>query len=590
MAVTDLTQRIHKLSTALANQIAAGEVIDRPSSVVKELLENSLDAGASEIKLDIKKGGRLLISLQDNGCGIHPEDLPLALAQHATSKLNTQAELARINTLGFRGEALSSIASVSRLKLSSRIANEDHGRSIEVKHGDSQTEQAPTAMGVGTNVEVWDLFFNTPARRKFLRTDNTEFFHIREIVRRVALSRYDVLFHLKHNNKTVLQCSKQDGGIAERVQAIFGNSFLSNAFELDHKRDGLRLWGWLGHPGIARNQVDQQYFYLNGRVIRDKQVNHAVRLATQDQLYTGKHAVYVLFLEMDASHVDVNVHPAKHEVRFRQARDVHDFIFSALKQACEGNTAGIESGVHPDISNSQYIGRLFAGCTQESQKKDIQDRGTQYTSSIKSSIQSKIRARSQYWDKSLSTSNNFLLMEGRYLIAQMDNEIFLLDVPLCQEIVVLSKLENDFAKQGIRKRPLLVPLTMNVSIEEGNLVESKVSVLESFGLKIERVAPDSLLIREIPLLFEYADITKLIDDMIQLIKSGQSNGQILSMMSGHVNDAGSINIDDGLVTQLLTELKVVSMTTAEKLKPGTKNSAWRIIDGEILSNLLKRKG
>ena len=591
MAVTGLTQRIHKLSTALANQIAAGEVIERPASVVKELLENSLDAGASEIKLDIRKGGRLLISLQDNGCGIHPEDLPLALAQHATSKLNTQVELARINTLGFRGEALSSIASVSRLKLSSRIANEEHGWSINVKHGDSQTQQAPTAMDVGTNVEVWDLFFNTPARRKFLRTDNTEFFHIREIVRRVALSRYDVSFHLKHNNKTILQCSRQEGGIAERVQAIFGKSFLSNAFELSDERSGLRLYGWLGHPEIARNQMDQQYFYLNGRVIRDKQVNHAVRLATQEQLYTGKHVVYVLFLEMDAGDVDVNVHPTKQEVRFRQARDVHDFIFSVLRQACEGNTAGTGSSAHPDISNSQYISGLFAGCTLESQEKDIQERGAQYSSSIKPGIQAKSQAKSQvrdqYWDKSSSTSNNFLLIEnGRYLITQMENQIFLLDVFLCQEIVVLSKLEDDFAKQGIRRRPLLVPLTMNVSIEEGNLVERKESVFESFGLKMERVAPDSLLIREIPLLFEYADITKLIDDMIQLIKSGQSNGQILSMMSRHVNDAGSINIDDSLVTWLLTELKVASMTATKNLK----NSAWRILDDEILSNLLKRKG
>ena len=336
MAVTVLSQRIHKLSTALANQIAAGEVIQRPASVVKELLENSLDAGATEIKLDIKKGGRLLISIQDNGHGIHPDDLLLALAQHATSKLNSQTDLGRINTLGFRGEALSSIASVSRLKLASRIANEEHGWAIDVTQGDVLSEQAPIGMVVGTSVEVRDLFFNTPARRKFLRTDNTEFYHIREIVRRVALSRYDVSFHLKHNNKTILQCSGKQNNFAERAQAIFGKIFLANSFELNYERNGLRLWGWFGHPEIARNQVDQQYFYLNGRVIRDKQVNHAIRMASQDHLYTGKHAVYVLFLEMDVSHVDVNVHPAKHEVKFHQARDVHDFVFSALMQVCDG--------------------------------------------------------------------------------------------------------------------------------------------------------------------------------------------------------------------------------------------------------------
>jgi DNA mismatch repair protein MutL len=284
MVVTDLNQRIHKLSIALANQIAAGEVIQRPASVVKELLENSLDAGATEIKIDIKKGGRLLISIQDNGHGIHPDDLPLALAQHATSKLNTQTDLEKINTLGFRGEALSSIASVSRLKLASRIADENHGWSIDVTPGDVLSEQAPTGMVVGTSVEVRDLFFNTPARRKFLRTDNTEFFHIREIVRRIALSQYDVSFHLKHNNKTILQCparqnSSKQNNFAERAQSIFGKNFLSNSFELNYERNGLRLWGWFGHPEIARNQVDQQYFYLNGRVIRDKQVNHAIRMA-----------------------------------------------------------------------------------------------------------------------------------------------------------------------------------------------------------------------------------------------------------------------------------------------------------------------
>jgi len=557
--------RIHKLSTSLANQIAAGEVIDRPAAVVKELLENSLDADASEIKLDIRKGGRLLISVEDNGCGIHAEDLPLALAQHATSKLNTQAELARINTLGFRGEALSSIASVSRLKLSSRIANEDHGWSIDVKHGDSQVQQAPTAMGVGTNVEVWDLFFNTPARRKFLRTDNTEFFHIREIVRRVALSRYDVSFHLKHNNKTVLQCFGQQKDIAERVQAIFGKPFLSNAFELDHRCDGLRLWGWFGHPEIARNQVDQQYFYLNGRVIRDKQVNHAVRLATQDQLYTGKHAVYILFLEMDASQVDVNVHPAKHEVRFRQARDVHDFIFSALKQACEGNNAQGGSKTIPDTYKSQVAGEPDVRRIME---KAIRESRTRYAFSL---------------DK--STTNNFLLIENRYLITQIENQTFLLDVLICNEILALSKLKDDFARQGIRRRPLLVPLIMNVSTEEGNLIESKLSAFESFGLTIERVAPDSLFIREIPRLLEYADITSLIYDMMPLIKSGKSSEEIITMMSGHVNDAGLMKIDNSMVTRLLTELRQANVTTADKLK----NGAWQTLDSEMLSDLLKSK-
>ena len=584
MVVTDLTQRIHKLSTALANQIAAGEVINRPSSVVKELLENSLDAGASEIKLDIRKGGRLLISVQDNGHGIHPDDLPLALAQHATSKLITQTDLERIKTLGFRGEALSSIASVSRLKLSSRIADENHGWSINVTQGDTLSEQEPTSMVVGTSVEVRDLFFNTPARRKFLRTDNTEFFHIREIVRRVALSRYDVSFHLKHNNKTVLQCSGKQKYFTERVLAIFGKKFLTNSFELDYERNGLRLWGWFGHPEIARNQVDQQYFYLNGRVIRDKQVNHAVRMASQDHIYTGKHAVYVLFLEMDVSDVDVNVHPAKHEVRFRQARDVHDFIYGALMQACEEKTM-----------------RQLNTREHNIHEQDIQEQGAQYSfthdhdnnSGFQSSLKSGMRGSSNNkpWDKSSSDSNDLLLIEGHYLITQIQGELLLIDVPLCQEIVVSSKLENDFATKGIRHRPLLVPLTMIVSAEDADFVESRASVFESFGLKVERVAPDSLLIREIPLLLEYADITSLINDMMPLIKSDKPSEEIISMMSGHVNDAGLVKIDEKIVTQLMDEVRSTNSDSGlvEKVKRGAKTMAWRTLDNESLSDLLKRK-
>lgn len=576
MAVTDFTQRIHKLSTALANQIAAGEVIERPASVVKELLENSLDAGATEIKLDIRKGGRLLISIQDNGCGIHPDDLPLALAQHATSKLMTQADLERINSLGFRGEALSSIASVSRLKLSSRIASQDHGWTIDATQGDLSSDRAPTGMTVGTSVEVRDMFFNTPARRKFLRTDNTEFFHIREIVRRMALSRFDVSFHLKHNDKTILQCSGQNGIMAERIQAIFGKSFLSRADELNFDRNGLRLWGWFGHPEIARSQVDQQYFYLNGRVIRDKQVNHAIRMATQDHFYTGKHAVYVLFLEMDAANVDVNVHPAKYEVRFRQARDVHDFIVSVLKQAGQSN-------MH----------------NEGMQRQEIEEQGAQYSfpqnfiyqdSISQSPIKSRMRPSSnQHWDKPSSVSNDFLLIEDRYLITQQEGQTFLFNVFLCQEIVTLSRLKSEFAEKYIRRRPLLVPLTMAVSTEQGNFVESNTSTFENFGLMIERVAPDSLFIREIPLLLEYADITSLINDMMPMIKSGKSNEEIIIMMSGHVNDAGLMKIDNNNVAQLISEVRRLSSGFTEKSKTGHDYRAWRMLDREMLNDLLKTK-
>ena len=448
---------------------------------------------------------------------------------------------------------------------------------------------APIGMTVGTSVEVRDLFFNTPARRKFLRTDNTEFFHIREIVKRVALSRYDVSFHLKHNNKTILQCSGNQKSFTERVQAIFGKNFLVNSFELDYERNGLRLWGWFGHPEIARNQVDQQYFYLNGRVIRDKQVNHAIRLATQDYLYTGKHAVYVLFLEMDVSCVDVNVHPAKHEVRFRQARDVHDFIFSVLKQAYEGK------------GNCEQRTQVQDANKHNAQGQEIQEQRGQYSftqnydknSIVQSSLRSRLEIRSsnKHWTKSSSVLDDYLLIENRYLIIQIEGEILLIDIPLCREIVALSKLESDFATKGIRRRPLLVPLTMVVSTEDVDFIESKVTAFERFGLKIERVAPDSLSIREIPLLLEYADITSLISDIMSLIKSGKPDIEIITMMSGHVNDAGLVKIDNLMVTQLIAEIRNTSQgpSVVEKLKHSAKKMAWRTLDSEILSDILKRK-
>lgn len=596
-------QRIHKLSTSLANQIAAGEVIERPASVVKELLENSLDAGANDIRLDIKKGGRLLINIQDNGCGIHPDDLSLALAQHTTSKLIKQADLESIGTLGFRGEALSSIASVSRFKLSSRIGSQEHGWQIDGIDGKIE----PVGMSAGTRIEVRDLFFNTPARRKFLRTDNTEFYHIREIVRRVALSRHEVSFLLKHNDKTILQCSglraEPKVGIADRVQAILGKSFLANAYVLDYERNGLRLWGWFGQPQKARNQLDQQYFYLNGRVIRDKQINHALRMATQGHLYPGKHAVYVLFMEMDTAQVDVNVHPAKHEVRFRQARDVHDFIFSVLRQTLEANrvnsdsitpTAASEDWSHAsllsdNVPNQDSHDRKF-------QNQNIQEQGAQYffsrsydRGSAKAYANPSNRLSSNHRNTSLSTgSKNLLLIENRYLIMQKDDQTLLFDVPLCREIIALAKLENDFSTpgdtSGIRRRPLLVPLTMNVSVEAGNLIEDKLSIFERFGLKIERLAPDSLFIREIPLHLEYADITQLITDMLPLIKSDTPDAEVLSIMTGHANDAGVLEINAATASELMTELNRAESDAAVKLK----SRAWRRLDGEMLTDLLKR--
>ncbi|MEE9551775.1 MAG: DNA mismatch repair endonuclease MutL, partial [Gammaproteobacteria bacterium] len=275
-------QRIHKLPINLANQIAAGEVIERPSSVVKELMENSLDAAAANITVDIEKGGSHLIRVHDDGQGIHQDDLELAMDRHTTSKVHNQADLERIISLGFRGEALSSIAAVSRFKMSSCQAESRHGYSIEARPGEQCPKTQPIAHPPGTTVEVRDLFFNTPARRKFLRSERTEFLHIQELIKRIALSRFNTALRLQHNGRSVFHCASHENDPDQRVLAVCGKLFVSNTLTVDFSHTGLRLWGWLGTADAARSQTDRQYFYLNGRIIRDKRINHAVRMAYQD--------------------------------------------------------------------------------------------------------------------------------------------------------------------------------------------------------------------------------------------------------------------------------------------------------------------
>jgi DNA mismatch repair protein MutL len=316
--------RINLLSQRLANQIAAGEVVERPASVVKELLENSLDSGATRLDIDVEQGGVKLIRVRDNGTGIQKDDLALALSRHATSKIKELADLESIGSLGFRGEALASISSVSRLSLQSLAAAASDGLAwqVQVEGQDMEAAVTPVSHPEGTTVEVRDLFFNTPARRKFLRTEKTEFGRIEETVKRLALSRFDVQFTLNHNQRSVhqLQAARSDFEKQRRVGLVCGPAFVENSVFVDMERAGLRLWGWVSLPTFSRSQADLQYFYVNGRIIRDKLVAHAIKQAYRDVLFHGRHPAYVLYLELSPAAVDVNVHPTKHEVRFRDSR------------------------------------------------------------------------------------------------------------------------------------------------------------------------------------------------------------------------------------------------------------------------------
>lgn len=577
-------KRIHQLPTVLANQIAAGEVIERPASVVKELLENSLDAAANEIKIDIQKAGHLLIDITDNGCGIYVDDLPMTLQQHATSKISTVTDLSNINTLGFRGEAISSIASVAKLELSSRIAGQEHGWLIK---GEDLTPQ-PVAIMPGTRIQVRDLFANIPARRKFLRTDNTEFFHIREIIRSLALSRPDISFHLRHNGANILQCTKSD--TRERVRTILGKSFLDNAFELEYERNNLRLWGWFGSPAISRSQVDQQFFYLNRRIIRDKQVNHAIRMNTQDHFYTGKHPVYVLFLEMDNTAVDINVHPAKHEVRFRNARDVHDFILSSLKQLYD-NFNAMSNPNTPTTTNIP----LTNTSTQQHLPPQHNNQPTQTTLQAVDNIKhiySQAKPthtnliNQQQPSKRYATANNqFLLIEERYLIVQINSETLLADIVLCNQIIAYSGLKQELETSAIRRRPLLVPLTVNVTTEQTELCATKADAFKRLGLTLEQISNNSVLVREIPILLEYADISRLIKDLLTMLQSSASDTTIIRMMSKHTNDAGIGKITPETIGQIIESAQNADANYVAE----SKNKVWKKIDGATLKSLLKMR-
>ncbi|VGM96462.1 DNA mismatch repair protein mutL [uncultured Avibacterium sp.] len=328
---------IQILPPQLANQIAAGEVVERPASVVKELVENSLDAGATRIQIDIENGGAGLIRIRDNGVGIAKEELALALARHATSKISSLEDLEAILSLGFRGEALASISSVSRLTLTSRTENQTEAWQVYAQGRDMETTITPASHPVGTTVEVANLFFNTPARRKFLRTEKTEFSHIDEVIRRIALAKPHIAFTLTHNGKIVRQYKSavDFSQKLKRIAAICGDEFISHALYIDWKHDDLHLSGWVAEPHFKRSQNDLTYCYVNGRMVRDKVITHAIRQAYADYLGAEEYPAYILFIDLNPNEVDVNVHPTKHEVRFQQARLVHDFIYQGVQNALQ---------------------------------------------------------------------------------------------------------------------------------------------------------------------------------------------------------------------------------------------------------------
>lgn len=522
--------RIHALPLQLINQIAAGEVIERPASVVKELLENSLDAGASRIEIAIEQGGVKQIRIRDNGCGIFRDDLELALSRHATSKVASLQDLEQVSSLGFRGEALPSIASVSRLTLTSRQQEADAAWTIGGS-GDP-SEPAPAAHPVGTTVEVRDLFFNTPARRKFLKTERTEFGHIDSLVRRMALSRFDVGFELQHNQRETLSLTPAitDVEKAMRVSQVLGRAFLEDSRFMRIETAGMHLYGWVGNPTFNRSQSDMQYFYVNNRMVRDKLVSHAVRQAYQDVMYHGRHPAYLLFLELNPALVDVNVHPAKYEVRFREGRQVHDFIFRGVQRALAETIQGQWGG---------EVAREVAAGSQGSTPSPEGQRGFEpwaldlNISEDRRGYQASFQAQSPSGEPLMDTSTavgtpplGFALaqLQGVYILAQNSLGLVLVDMHAAHERIVYERFKQAFADAGIISQPLLVPVTLAVSERESDLAEEAAELLKELGMEVDRIGRESLVLRSVPSILQGADPERLLRDLLSdMILHGSSD-------------------------------------------------------------------
>ncbi|MCW8917743.1 MAG: DNA mismatch repair endonuclease MutL [Gammaproteobacteria bacterium] len=487
-------RRIQPLPVHLANQIAAGEVVERPASVVKELLENSIDAGARYIELEVERGGLRLIRVLDDGAGIHPDDLPLTTAPHATSKVYSQQELQQVLSLGFRGEALASIASVSRFSVASRQPQMEQGLRLMPSSGNSGTELLPCAMPPGTRIEVRELFYNIPARRKFLRSERTEYLHLEEVLKRLALSRYDIGFRLLHNGRQQFNLAPVDAPEqrAQRVAAVLGKSFLQHALEVEFEAAGMRLWGWVGAPGYSRGQADAQYFYLNGRMIRDKLVSHAVRQAHQTVLEPGRYPAYLLYLEIAPQQVDINVHPTKHEVRFREARLVHDFLLRALLRVLEGGTEPQPRQEAPCPVASR-TGRP-QGAIPESAR--VAEQTAFYRQSLTLAPRP---ARGAVAVPAPVSAHLLAVVHGSYLLLQRDGVPGVLAVAAARQRLLARRLRDALASGEMASQPLLIPATVRLAAGQIGQLERHAATLLRLGMEVERLGEEAVVVRQLPL-------------------------------------------------------------------------------------------
>ncbi|WP_423906604.1 DNA mismatch repair endonuclease MutL [Candidatus Spongiihabitans sp.] len=595
------TQRreICQLDDKLINQIAAGEVVERPASLLKELLENSIDGGSTRIEIQVERGGLKRILVKDNGFGIPKEQLALALSRHATSKLTAIEDLFSVGTLGFRGEALPSIAAVSRLVLQSKVAEQESGYEISIHGGKPASSPKPLPHHQGTTVEVEDLFYNTPARRKFLRTEKTELNHCDSVIRKIALSHFDVEISFTHDGKQSFHVLSAVNEIQreKRIASICGKPFASQCIYFEDDVEVMSLSGWMGLPVFSRSQRDLQYFFVNGRSVSDNLVAHAVRRAYSDVLYHGRHPAFVLFFTIDPNLVDVNVHPAKSEVRFRESRSVHDYIYRTLHRTIAQLTpessevnlptpqnvpmgsnqkGGYGSGavqqnikmmVREQLRAYQTMTHLTHGATHEQQVQNHFDTGDINQKTPLQSCSTQLSDNQS--DQGIPAPGPPLgyavaQLKGVYILAENQEGLIMVDMHAAHERITYEMLKQQMDDNQINSQPLLVPLQINVSNTEADAAESFCSQFKALGFEIDRIGEEKIVVRSVAELLIRADIDRLIRDVLSdLIEHGSSDRitdaqlEILSSVACHGSVRANRKLEIEEMNALLRQMETV---------------------------------
>jgi DNA mismatch repair protein MutL len=517
---------IRTLPSQLIDQIAAGEVVERPASVVKELVENSLDAGARAIAVDVEGGGASLIRIVDDGVGIPPDELALALSRHATSKIATLDDLEGLVSLGFRGEALPSIGSVARLTMTSRERGTEHAWQIVCDGGELGAAR-PAAAPVGTTVEVRDLFFNTPARRKFQRSEKTELAHVDSVLRNLALARFDVGFRLANNGRTVFELPPAaDRGAQEaRVAEVCGPEFMEHARWFSRTIEGLTVSGWLAAPAFSRSQADLQFTFVNGRYVRDKLLRHAVRLGFKDVLFQARQPAYVLYVVIDPRRVDVNAHPAKLEIRFRDSRLVHDFVFRSVESALAATLDSVPGvSANAPVRGTQLVAAAAAPAYRDGRQSSL----GLGTPSVRDYVPlfDRLHARAAPAapgaDDGVVPPLGYAVAQigGTYVLAENAAGLVIVDMHAAHERISYERLKLAVAERRVDAQPLLVPMTLEVTAQEADLVEELDAELAAVGLAIVRRGPSAVAVTAVPALLEGSAVEPLVRDLLSDLKSG----------------------------------------------------------------------